>query len=105
LLRSRSQDGHTALRIGALQRAEVVLFMKPGEEAATRAFLSRFRTEPVTQGIVDRGADIYRRWHRSHGVDVNDAILAATVATTGGTVRTQNLEHFPIPDASVVKGW
>lgn len=40
----------------ALQRAEVVFFMKPEEEAATRAFLSRFKTEPVTQAIVDGAA-------------------------------------------------
>jgi predicted nucleic acid-binding protein len=79
--------------------------MRPGEETATRALLSRFKTEPVTQAIVDRGGEMYRRWHPSHGVDVNDAILAATVATTGGKIRTQNVKHFPMPDVSVVKGW
>jgi len=37
-----------------------------------------------TQNIVDHGGDLYRHRHSSHGVDVNDALLAATVAATGG---------------------
>jgi predicted nucleic acid-binding protein len=95
----------TELWVGALQRAEVVFFMKPGEESATGAFLSRFKTEAVTQAIVDHGGEFYRRWHPSHGIDVNDAILAATAAATGGKIYTQNLKHFPMPDVAVIKGW
>ena len=105
LLRTLSLEPGTELWIGALQRAEVVCFMKPGEEPATRAFLSRFKTEAVTQTIVDHGAEFYRRWHPSHGVDVNDAMLAATVAATGGKIVTQNVKHYPMPDVAVVKGW
>ena len=105
LLRSLATAAATELWIGALQRAEVVFFMKPGEESATSAFLSRFRTEAVTQAIVDHGGEFYRRWHPSHGIDVNDAILAATAAATGGKIYTQNLKHFPMPDVAVIKGW
>ena len=46
-----------------------------------------------------------RRWHPSHGVDVNDAILAATAAATGGKIVTQNVKHYPMTDVAVVKGW
>jgi predicted nucleic acid-binding protein len=105
LLRRLSAEAGTDLWIGALQRAEVVFFMRPREATATRAFLSRFKTEAVTQGVVDLGADLYRTWHPSHGIDVNDAILAATVATTGGKIYTQNLKHYPMPDVVVLKGW
>ena len=72
---------------------------------ATRAFLSRFKTEAVTQAIVDHGGDLYRHWHPAHGIDVNDAILAATVAATGGKIYTQNLKHYPMPDVAVLRGW
>lgn len=105
LLRSLSAEPLTELWIGALQRAEVVFFMKRDEESATRAFLSRFKTEAVTQAIVDHGGEFYRRWHPSHGIDVNDAILAATVAATGGKIYTQNLKHYPMPDVAAIKGW
>lgn len=67
--------------------------------------LSRVKTQPVTQPIVDLAGSFYRRWHGSHGVDVNDAILAATAATTGGRIVTQNLKHFPMPEVTVERGW
>ena len=105
LLQVLSAEPGIELWVGALQRAEVVFFMRPGETNATRAFLSRFKTEPVTQAIVDQGAEFYRRWHPSHGTDVNDAILAATAATTGGKIYTLNRKHYPMPDVVVLKAW
>jgi hypothetical protein len=79
--------------------------MRSEEEEATISFLSRFKTEPVSREIVDQAGVFYRRWHRSHGIDVNDAILAATVAATGGKIYTQNVRHYPMPDVAVIKGW
>jgi predicted nucleic acid-binding protein len=105
LLRALSAELGAELWTGALQRAEIVFFMRPEEEEATLSFLSRFKTEPVSREIVDQAGGFYRRWHRSHGIDVNDAILAATVAATGGKIYTQNVRHYPMPDVAVIKGW
>lgn len=93
------------LWVGAVQRAEVVFFMRPHEEARTLAFLSRFRTAALTQEIVDLGGTLYRKWHPSHGTDVNDALLAATVASTGGQLHTLNVKHYPMPELSVKRAW
>lgn len=105
LLRELSVEPDAELWTGALQRAEIVFFMRPDEERPTLSFLSRFKTEAVTREIVDAAGIFYRRWHRSHGIDVSDAILAATVAATGGKVYTQNVKHYPMPDIAVIKGW
>ena len=105
LLRRLAADRANELWIGALQRAEVVFFMRPSEGATTRTFLSRFKTEAVTQDVVDAGAEYYRQWHPSHGIDVNDAILAATAAATGGKIYTLNVRHYPMSDVPVSKGW
>ena len=104
-LRALESEVAVELWTGALQRAEVVFFMRLDEEAATRLFLSRFKTESVTQTIVDLGAEFYRRWNPSHGIDVNDAILAATAAATGGKIYTLNVKHYPMPDVAVIKAW
>jgi predicted nucleic acid-binding protein len=69
------------------------------------AILSRFRMESVTQEVVDDAAEIYRKWHPSCGMDVNDAMLAATVAVTGGKLYTLNVKHYPITDIVVERGW
>lgn len=105
LLRSLARTSGLEIWTGAMQRAEVVFFMRPAEEADTLSFLSRIKTQPVTQPIVDLAGSLYRRWHRSHGIDVNDALLAAAAATTGGRIVTQNLKHFPMPDVTAERGW
>ena len=88
-----------------MQRAEVVVFMRPGEAAATMLFLSQFKTEAVTQEVVDRAAGIHARWSASHRIDVNDALLAATVAITGGKIYTLNIKQYPMTDIGIEAGW
>lgn len=88
---------------GALQRAEVVFFMRSEEIEATELFLSQFKTAPVDQSIVDSAGQLYRKWHPSHGIDVNDALLAATAMLTGGQIFCLNTKHYPMPDVIVKK--
>jgi len=93
------------LWMGAMQRAEIVFFMKPEEETATLLFLSQFKTAAIDQRIIDSAAALYRRWQPSHGLDINDAILAATVMQTGGQIFCLNTKHYPMPDLLVKKAW
>ena len=93
------------LWVGAMQRAEIVFFMRPGEEAATIGLFSQFKTAPVGQEIIDAAGEIYRRWNPSHGVGVNDAILAATVHATGGKLYCLNTRHYPMSDILVEQAW
>ena len=104
LLRRLAEEG-LELWVGALQRLELVFFMKPNEEKETRLLLARFKTQSVTQEIVDKGSGLYRQWNPSHGIDINDAILASTVEITGGKIYTLNTKHFPMPHVVSVKGW
>ena len=104
-LRRLARDGQYELWTGAMQRAEVFFFMRPEEEAATRLLLARFRTAPVTQEIVDKAAVLFRRWHPSHGVDMNDALLAATSMEAGGRIFCLNMKHYPMPDVLTTKAW
>ncbi len=60
--------------------------IRPEEEAMTELFLSQFKTATVDQIIIDQAGQLYRKWNPSHGVDINDAILAATVLTSGGKI-------------------
>ena len=93
------------LWLGAMQRAEVVFFMKPAEEDDTLLFLSEFKTAPVDQEIIDKASFLYRKWHPSHGVDINDTILAATVMKSGGKIFCLNKKHYPMTDVISEKAW
>jgi len=88
-----------------MQRAEIVFFMKPEEQRATLLLLSQFKTAPIDQRVVDTAAGLYRQWQPSHGLDINDAILAATVMQTGGQIFCLNTKHYPMPDLLVKKAW
>lgn len=93
------------LWIGAMQRAEIVFFMRTSEETATELFLSQFQTASVTQDIVDKAGRFYRKWNPSHGIDINDALLAAIATETGGIVYSLNVKHYPMPELIVKTAW
>ncbi|MFQ5480857.1 MAG: type II toxin-antitoxin system VapC family toxin [Thermodesulfobacteriota bacterium] len=93
------------LWIGAMQRAEVVFFMRKDEEEKTLLFLSLFKTAPLDQVTIDRAGEMYREWNPSHGIDTNDAILAATAMETGGKIFCLNTRHYPMPDLLMERAW
>lgn len=90
---------------GAMQRAEVVFFMRPKEECATMLFLSEYRTAPVDQRVVDKAGELYRQWNPRYGTDVSDTILAATALQNGGCIYTLNTKHYPMPEVTVKRAW
>lgn len=104
LRRLRDSDEYE-LWTGIMQRAEVVFFMLPDEEESTMLFLSQFKTEPIDQALIDDAASLYRKWHPSHGIDIHDAILAATSMQTGGRIFCLNRKHYPMPEVLVKKAW
>ncbi len=105
LLKTLIDDEGSDLWMGAMQRAGIVFFMRAQEEDRTMDLLSLFQTQAVDQKIIDQAGKFYRKWHPSHGIDPNDAILAATVSLKGGRILTQNTSHYPMPDIIVHKGW
>lgn len=104
-LKSLRADPARSLCLGALQRAEIVFFARREELRSTFLLLSLFETVPVDAGIVDLGGELYRTWHPSHGIDVADALLAATALKTGGRIHTLNRRHFPMEDLLVMQAW
>jgi predicted nucleic acid-binding protein len=104
-LQELAADPDYELWIGALQRAEVAFFVREGDEDPTSLLLSQFKTATIDQRIVDSAAKLYRDWRPSHKLDMHDALLAATVMETGGTVFTLNKKRFPMPDIVVKQAW
>lgn len=93
------------LTVAAMQLVEVRFFLQPNEETAADRLFSRLAVEPLTEPIVRLGAELYKRYHPSHGLDENDALLAPTAMVTNGTIHTLNVRHFPMPGLRVERGW
>ncbi len=105
LLKNLRDGGEYELWTGAMQRAEILFFMRPDEEEATGLFMSQFRTASVDQTIVDIAGALYRKWNPTHGIDINNAFLAATAMNTGGRVFSLDTKHYPMEDVLVTKAW
>ncbi len=51
---------------------------------------------PIGEEIGERAGSIMRHFHRSHGIDIPDAIIAATAEHHGLKLATLNVRHFPM---------
>jgi len=51
---------------------------------------------PFGEDIAERAGTTMRHFHRSHGIDIPDAIIAATAQHHGLRLATLNVRHFPM---------
>lgn len=75
-LRSGARQGSESLRIDAIVRTYVI--------------------KSVTLAIAERAGAFSKQYRASHGVDMVDALIAATADVEGLPFATLNLKHFPM---------
>lgn len=66
------------------------------EENDISAALAALRIVPATEDIAMRAGQWIRHYRGSHGLDVADAIIAATAEHQNLPLATLNLKHFPM---------
>ena len=49
-----------------------------------------------------RAGGYLRQFHRSHGLDIGDALIAATAAVHGCALWTCNRKHYPMKDIELI---
>lgn len=105
LLERLATAPNVSLRMSAIQRAEVSFTCgrRRRPEFANWTSSCKPHLSPRKSSTPDES--LYRRWYRTHGVGVNDALLAATVMLEAGKLVTQNVRHFPMPEIEVEQGW
>jgi predicted nucleic acid-binding protein len=67
-----------------------------GEAELTSNMLAGWEKLTVTLDIASLAADFLRKYGPSHGLDVVDAVIAATAQVHGHELVTLNLKHFPM---------
>lgn len=83
--------------ISAITVAELHVGVREGKErAALQGMLDSFRILPLDAEIAQRGGLWRRDFGRSHGVGLNDALIAATAAFHALSLATLNLKHYPM---------
>jgi predicted nucleic acid-binding protein len=82
--------------------AELWHGLRPGEEAAALEALSTLICVPLNDDIGRRAGGYLRHFHRSHGLDIGDALIAAAAAVHGCALWTRNRKHYPMKDIELI---
>jgi predicted nucleic acid-binding protein len=86
------------LATSTLNVAEVYGGLRPGEEQATRTFLSALDLFPVSAAIAERAGQLKASFRRvGQTCSIADMIVAATAMENGFPVATDNRKDFQIP--------
>jgi len=98
-------DQLSSLTIAAITYLELLQGMRnQAEMIAVQKSLERRHTVrlPITPAITERAVDLMQRLALSHGLQLGDALIAATALEHGLPVLTGNTKHFsPINGLSV----
>jgi predicted nucleic acid-binding protein len=85
------------LYISVVSVAELFAGVKGDEEERSlEQFLLAFAVLPVTEKVARLGGLYRRDFGPSHGTDLADALIAATVEENGTNLVTSNRRHFPM---------
>lgn len=81
-----------------VSKAEIYQGIREGETGKTEALFSDYRSVPITDGIGEKAGHYLRQFHRSHGTEIADALIAAAAFVSNADLFTFNHKHFPMKD-------
>lgn len=94
-----SGQSRTPLAVSSATVLEIEFGVENEEDRAkVRLAMSPLIVIAMDEAIARRAGAILRRYAPSHGLDMPDAIVAATSLVTRTPLRTHNLKHFPMLD-------
>ena len=67
-----------------------------GAEQVARSFFVSCEVLPVDLFVAEAGGNLKRHYQASHGMDLGDALIAATAEHHGLSLATLNVRHFPM---------
>ena len=53
--------------------------------------------------IVDEAGGYMRKFHKSHALNIGDAVIAAAAKEKGMKLVSRNIKHYPMRDVDIVK--
>lgn len=84
------------LNLSVVNVAELHAGVRDDEREAVNTLLECFKIIPLDKDIAVRGGLLRRDYGKSHGVELADALIAATVESLGCTLATLNRKHYPM---------
>lgn len=90
--------------ISAVSVAELHVGVREGaERLALDQLLTTLDIADLTAAIAAQGGLLRRDWGKSHGVGLNDALIAATAQNLRLRLFTLNIKHYPMLEGIAIK--
>jgi hypothetical protein len=89
------------LAVSAITVTEITAGMRQGEEDRTQRLLSLFVVLDVSDAIALHAGAYLRDFRRVKGLEIADALIAATAKHHNIQLVTRNLRHYPMADIVV----
>jgi predicted nucleic acid-binding protein len=80
--------------------AELWAGARPNEYDALNNLFRALTCAPIDEEAGHRAGDYLRRYRRSHGVEVADALIAAGAVANKAELWTRNRKHYPMKEIS-----
>jgi len=77
--------------------AEIHAGMRPHEMEKTRGLLDNLEIIPVTRNIAEK-AGHYKQAIKSHPLELDDCLIAATAHLHNASLATCNVRHYPMDE-------
>jgi len=94
---SQSED---ELLYSPVTEAELWAGVRRHEVRDLQDILERLNCVPVDSQTGRRAGDYLRQYHKSHGLEVPDALIAASSVLNQALLWTRNFKHYPMPDVT-----
>lgn len=83
-----------------VNQAELWAGARPSEHAALEDLFTALVCAPADEEVGRRAGDYLRHYRKSHGVELGDALIAATAVVNGAKLWTRNRKHYPMKELS-----
>ena len=93
-------QGSTVLFCSPVTVAELWHGARPQEDRILQALFAAVQSIPIDAEIGQRTGVFLRQYARSHGVELGDALVAATACLHDLQLWTRNRRHYPMKDLS-----
>jgi len=84
-----------------INEAEILAGMREDEKDKIEALFGALNALDVTREIAQLAGKYRREYKKSHGVQITDALIAATASIHNLVLITLNEKHFPMSEVTV----
>ncbi len=96
-------ESGSLLFVSVISRAEILAGIRSGEETIVNNLFDVVTPITVDEVIADRAGEYLRMFGKSDGLNIGDAIIAATAKEMKLGLVTRNVKHYPMRNIEVIK--